>query len=141
MHLTRAILHRDRFPTEAHYPFNLEVLQQTTSIQLNSPVTFFVGENGSGKSTLLRSVCRRSGIHIWEGVARARHKPNPYERDLHKAIDLEWSNWSVPGSPMRRQSTTGYTGISWPAGSDSSVRTEADRRAMVVSIGVHGRRP
>ena len=98
MHLERVTLHRDRFPTEEHYPFDLEVLQRTPSIELNAPVTFFVGENGSGKSTLLRAICRRSGIHIWEGVVRPRHRPNPHEKQLHRAIDLEWSNGTVPGS-------------------------------------------
>jgi len=53
MHLKRIALHPERFPTLAHYPFNLPVLRQTPDFTFDTPVTLFVGENGSGKSTLL----------------------------------------------------------------------------------------
>ena len=33
------------------YPFTVPVLASFTSLDITTPVTFFVGENGSGKST------------------------------------------------------------------------------------------
>lgn len=42
--------------TETPYPFNLPLIRQFDEIELDTPVTFFVGENGSGKSTLLEAI-------------------------------------------------------------------------------------
>lgn len=41
---------------ETAYPFNLPLIRQLDEIELDAPVTFFVGENGSGKSTLLEAI-------------------------------------------------------------------------------------
>jgi len=38
------------------FPFSLEMVQSLGTLELTSPVTFFVGENGSGKSTLLEAL-------------------------------------------------------------------------------------
>ena len=38
------------------FPFTIPVIESFTSLVIDSPVTFFVGENGSGKSTLLESI-------------------------------------------------------------------------------------
>jgi len=86
------------FPTREAYPFNLRVLQATRSLHLRSKVTFFIGENGSGKSTLLRAIARSCGIHIWEGLERARFTPNPFEGELHRYLEAEWAGGPVPGS-------------------------------------------
>lgn len=98
MHLNKITLHSARYPDLDHYPFNLGILQETERIIFSSPVTFFAGENGTGKSTLLKAICRKCGIHIWEDVERQRYSSNPYEEELHKYIDVEWLNGSVPGS-------------------------------------------
>jgi len=36
------------------YPYNLKLFQKEVYLDVNSPVTVFVGENGSGKSSLLK---------------------------------------------------------------------------------------
>ena len=38
------------------FPFNLPILRNLSRMELDTPVTFFVGENGSGKSTLLEAI-------------------------------------------------------------------------------------
>lgn len=43
------------FPSN-EYPFNIESLLQTDTLDLSNPITIFVGDNGSGKSTLLKSI-------------------------------------------------------------------------------------
>jgi len=51
---------QERLPAERNFPFNLRFLP-CLDLEIEVPVTFFVGENGSGKSTLLEaiaSLCR-----------------------------------------------------------------------------------
>jgi len=92
MHLKKVKLNPDQYPTRDHYPFNLDLFQQTRSIPLDTPVTFFVGENGSGKSTLVEAITRKCGIYIWQGIQRPRYNASPYENALYQNINIEWAN-------------------------------------------------
>jgi len=98
MHLEKINIYPDRFPTTEHYPFSLQLFQQTDLIRLESPITFLAGENGSGKSTLLRAIANKCGIRIWSGIERTRVNYNPYEKQLYSSISVEWMNGRVPGS-------------------------------------------
>ncbi|MCG6911147.1 MAG: AAA family ATPase [Deltaproteobacteria bacterium] len=98
MHLNRISILADQFPTHDRYPFTLDLLHQTGKIDLNKPVTFFIGENGTGKSTLLEAIANRSGFHIWRGVKRSRYEVNPWEDELYRFIRLAWTDGMVPGS-------------------------------------------
>jgi predicted ATPase len=98
MHISDIVLRHDLFPTSDHYPFCLPVLRKTQHVHLTTPVTFFVGENGSGKSTLLRAVCKRCGIHIWQGMERSRYSVNMYEDKLYRATEIHWTDGPVHGS-------------------------------------------
>jgi len=97
-HLKEVKLLSDQYPTRDHYPFNINVLQQTRSIKFSSPVTFFIGENGSGKSTLLEALAHRCKIYIWRGIERTRCENNPFEEQLYLYIEVEWTDGLVPGS-------------------------------------------
>ena len=88
----------EKFPVLDYYPFNLKIFQNTKTIELNSPITLFIGENGTGKSTLLKAIAYKSGIHIWQSDFNLRYEQNPYEDNLYKTIDLEWKDGPVPGS-------------------------------------------
>jgi predicted ATPase len=72
MHINKISINQNRFPTSEAYPFNLSIFQNTKTLDLTKPVTFFIGENGTGKSTLLKSMCSKCKIYIWEGVSRVR---------------------------------------------------------------------
>lgn len=98
MHIVNIRLLPDRYPARDLYPFNLDIFRATDRLDLAGPVTFFVGENGTGKSTLLRAIAMKCNIHIWEGLERTRFHYNPYERELHNYIELEWSEGPVPGA-------------------------------------------
>jgi len=99
MHLRRVRIRHDLFPLVESYPFSLEILRASSSLNFASPVTFFAGENGSGKSTLLKAIARWCGIHIWEGIERARLINNPHEEGLSSFLEGEWSGGQpVPGS-------------------------------------------
>ncbi len=98
LHLKEVRLLPEQYPTRNRYPFNIDVLQATRSIQFSSPVTFFIGENGSGKTTLLEALARRCHIHIWSGIERTRSVINPYEETFFLYIEVEWTDGVVPGS-------------------------------------------
>ena len=98
MHLKRVNLHPEAYPTLDHYPFNLDIFHQTKSLEFPVPVTFFVGENGTGKTTLLKALVQKCGIHIWGQIERRRFEINPYEEELYRAMDVEWTDGRVPGS-------------------------------------------
>lgn len=98
LHLKEIRLLPEQYPTKDYYPFNIDVLQKTRSIQFPSPVTFFIGENGSGKTTLLEALARRCNIHIWSGIERTRSVINPYEDTFFLYIEVKWTDDVVPGS-------------------------------------------
>ena len=98
LHLKEVRLLSGQYPTRNQYPFNIDVLRATPSIQFSSPVTFFIGENGSGKTTLLEALARRCHIHIWSGIERSRSVINPYEETFFLYIEVAWTDGIVPGS-------------------------------------------
>jgi len=98
MHLRKIMFKVKQYPSRDCYPFNLQNFQKTESIQLSTPVTFFIGENGTGKSTLLKAIARRCGIHIWEPAGGLRFVVNPHEEQLYRYLEVEWSDRMVPGS-------------------------------------------
>jgi predicted ATPase len=99
MHLRKILIYPKKFPRTDCYPFNLSLLQTTPFLELTTPITFFVGENATGKSTLMHAVAKQCGIYLWgEDSGRDRCEYNPYERQLFRAVDVEWNGARVPGS-------------------------------------------
>jgi predicted ATPase len=98
VHLLELAIDHASFPTRDAYPFNLRVVQETATLRLDAPVTFFAGENGSGKSTLLRALAHRCDVHIWENSGRATLKHNPFAERLYECVRVRWAKGSVPGS-------------------------------------------
>lgn len=50
------------------YPYSIPAVRDFESINLNNPVTFFVGENGTGKSTLVESLAVVAGFNAEGGT-------------------------------------------------------------------------
>src|SRR5277367_4643581 len=51
-------------PSEtAPYPFSVPQVRTLPELDVNTGVTFFVGENGSGKSTLLEGIAAAAELH------------------------------------------------------------------------------
>jgi len=123
MHLKEATIYPEKFPTTEHYPFNLNIFHKTKGILFDSPVTFFVGENGTGKSTLLEAVTHKCGIYIWGNIERKPFKVNVYEKRLHEAIDVEWTQGSVHGSFFSSQIFQNFAQIldEWAAADPGSL--------------------
>lgn len=103
MYVTEVVLHRDQYPTDRRYPFDIPVLQTTSRLTFRKPVVFFVGENGSGKSTLLEAITRKCGVRLWDKPKRHIVHNNPYETRLVDYIDVTWANGHVPGSLFRAE--------------------------------------
>jgi predicted ATPase len=98
MHIDKVSLLSDQYPSTSVYPFSLEIFRTTPHLEIDTPITFFIGENGSGKSTLLRAITRKCGIHIWSNADKRRFDDNPYEDELHQFIDVSWTKGNVPGA-------------------------------------------
>ena len=98
MHIGGVKYLSNRYPEADSYPFNLRNFRMTESIDITTPVTFFIGENGTGKSTLIRIIARRCNVHIWEPSGGIRYVVNPYEEELYKYIAVNWTDGMVPGS-------------------------------------------
>jgi len=97
MHIKNINLFTQKYPSKKHYPFNLDIFQQTPIVKFYSPITFFIGENGTGKSTLLKAIALKCGIHIW-GDAKSCYKANPYSEILYEFMKVNWTLDKVSGS-------------------------------------------
>ncbi len=103
LHLIKVRVNSDLYPSHRCYPFNVPALGQTTELEFERPVVFFVGENGSGKSTLLEAITRKCGIHIWDRPKRHLAHENPYETRLSDYVSVTWANGGAPGSLFRAE--------------------------------------
>lgn len=87
----------------ARHPFDVPALADL-DLELDTNVTFLVGENGSGKSTLLEAVATCCGFSP-EGGSRDHHfgtRDEPGE--LAKALRLSWRPKVTDGFFMRAES-------------------------------------
>lgn len=90
MYLKRITLMRDKITNDKRYPFSIPALNQFESLELEHPVTFFVGENGSGKSTLLEAVADQCGFNNSSGGRNTNYSVEASQSDLGQYIRLSW---------------------------------------------------
>ena len=137
VHLKRVILHSRTYPTAEHYPFNLPLFRQTEAVVFPSAVTFFAGENGSGKTTLLEAIAHRCGTHIWRKPEGRRVEVNPYEKTLHRHLQAEWVNGTVPTSFFSSQSHRDFslTLENWAAADPGQLECFGGRSLVTQSHG------
>jgi len=95
---------RDEFPDTKQYPFGLGSLKSIEEIELESPVTFFVGENGSGKSTLLEAIAYQCGFHTAGGSRNNFYDVEKAEASLGDYIRLSWMPKLTNGFFLRAES-------------------------------------
>jgi len=137
MHIRSIKLLHHLYPTRDFYPFNLSLLQETDVISVESPITFFMGENGTGKSTLLRAIADKTQIHVWEEQQIRRLERNPYEHQLNRAIEVEWTSERVPGSYFGSQFFNHFTHLleEWATADPGQINYFGGHSLMTLSHG------
>lgn len=71
------------------YPYNIPSLKDFSSLKLDKPVTFFVGENGSGKSTLIEAIAISLGINPEGGSQNFMFETKETHSDLYKCLYIQ----------------------------------------------------
>jgi predicted ATPase len=54
----------ERITQPDQYPFNIPTIASLKTLEITSPICFFVGENGTGKSTLLEAIAAHYGFGL-----------------------------------------------------------------------------
>ena len=54
--ITKISLEKDKIEDYTKYPFNIPIVKNFNELEIDSPVTFLVGENGIGKSTFVEAI-------------------------------------------------------------------------------------
>lgn len=85
-YISRITLQRDKVDSFEPYPFSLPAVQTMDYIDINSRVTFFVGENGSGKSTILEAIAVSLGFNPEWGTKNFRFGTRSSHSDLHEYL-------------------------------------------------------
>ena len=94
---------------EERFPFTVPTIRSLEALDLNAPVTFFVGENGSGKSTLLEAIAAAAGLPTAGSEDIASDDTLAGQRLLGDALRLVWTRRTRRGFFLRAEDFFGYT--------------------------------
>ncbi|HEX8850954.1 MAG TPA: AAA family ATPase [Gemmatimonadaceae bacterium] len=107
---------------DAGFPFSVPAIRSLTSLDLDAPVTFFVGENGSGKSTLMEAIAIAARLPT-VGSAQPEHdRTLDAQRQLARALSLVWRRRTHRGFFLRAEDFFGF------AKSIAELRSEMQRQ-------------
>ena len=98
-----------RAPTAPAFPFSVPAIRSLTTLDLDTAVTFFVGENGSGKSTLLEGLALAASLPTIGSADAAKDETLGAQRSLAKAMKLTWNRRARRGFFLRAEDFFGYT--------------------------------
>src|SRR5215207_7480425 len=93
----------------ATFPFSVPVIRALDTIELPTPVTFFVGENGSGKSTLLEGIAAAVGVPTVGSESVRDDATLSAQRALAKRLRLVWDQRTHKGFFLRAEDFFGFT--------------------------------
>ena len=103
------------------------------TLELATPVTFFVGENGSGKSTLLEGLAVAAKLPTIGSESVANDASLHAQRELAKQLRLVWNERTRKGFFLRAEDFFGFTKYL------SRLRTELQQRVAEIEVEYAGR--
>lgn len=104
--------HPDWSRTRAQFPFTVPTIAALGTLDLDAPVTCFVGENGSGKSTLLEAIAIAASLPSAGATGRAQDDPTLTEQLwLSRALTLSWRSRSNRGFFLRAEDFFGFQNL------------------------------
>ena len=87
----------------------MPAIRSLDSLEVASPVTFFVGENGSGKSTLLEGIAAAAKLPAVGSADVPRDDTLAAQRRLGTALRLSWTKRATRGFFLRAEDFFGFT--------------------------------
>ena len=90
------------------FPFSVPAIGSLSALDVDNPVTFFVGENGSGKSTLLEALALAAALPTVGSVVAVRDQTLESQRALAAALTLTWNRRVRRGFFLRAEDFFGY---------------------------------
>ena len=100
--LTHIALRDDRVQHGAH-PFTLPIFADGLAIELDTPVTFLVGENGTGKSSLMEALAWSVGFGMQGGGRDHQFADGAEGHALGRALALSWRQRTADGFFLRAE--------------------------------------
>jgi predicted ATPase len=117
----------------AVFPFSVPAVRALETLELPTPVTFFVGENGSGKSTLLEGLAVAAKLPTIGSESVANDASLHAQRELARQLRLVWNERTRKGFFLRAEDFFGFTKYL------SRLRTELQQRVAEVEVEYAGR--
>lgn len=92
MFLKSATIKKEIIPNYEDYPFSIPFIKQLDELDLDAPITFFIGENGAGKSTLLEAIADQIGFNPAGGSTQNYRAYNVHKSEaaLGEYVKLAW---------------------------------------------------
>ena len=91
------------------FPFSVPVVRALTELEVDTPVTFFVGENGSGKSTILEGIAAAAKLPTVGSSSVNDDATLDEQRRLGAALHLLWNRKPRRGFFLRAEDFFGFT--------------------------------
>ena len=85
-------LDRNRIDSFDKYPFNIDIVKNFNELNLDSQVTFFVGENGIGKSTFIEAIAVALGLPAEGGTQNFRYQTKNTTSELSDYLKISTYN-------------------------------------------------
>ena len=85
------------------HPFTLPIFADGLSIELDTPVTFLVGENGTGKSSLMEALAWNVGFGMQGGSRDHQFVDGAEGHALGQALALSWRQRTADGFFLRAE--------------------------------------
>lgn len=134
MLLLRSITWKGAPPDDAStFPFSVPAIRSLSVLQLDTPVTFFVGENGSGKSTLLEGIAAAVGLPAIGSDSVRDDVSLAAQRALGSRMRLAWTRRTHRGFFLRAEDFFGFTKYL------ARLRAELRARLQEIEVEYEGR--